>query len=58
MARQLAEYHVAASEKQLRDLLHVEDFAPMLERALAQWETSRPEQVADRLLTKGLSDVR
>ncbi len=58
MARQLAADHVAESEKQLRDLLHVEDFAPMLERTLAQWETSRPEMVADRLLTKGLADVR
>jgi len=58
MARQLAEDHVAESEKQLRDLLYVEDFAPMLERTLAQWETSRPESVADRLLTKGLADVR
>lgn len=58
MARQLAEDHVAASEKQLRDLLHVEDFPVMLERTLAVWETARPEQVADRLLTKGLADVR
>ncbi len=58
LARQLAEDHVAESAKQLRDLLHVEDFAPMLERTLAQWETSRPEIVADRLLTKGLADVR
>ncbi len=58
MARQLAEDHVAESSKQLRDLLHVEDFAPMLERTLEQWATSRPEAVADRLLTKGLADVR
>jgi HK97 family phage portal protein len=58
LARTLAEDHIAESEKQLRDLLHVEDFAPHLERTLMRWETTRPEQVADRLLTKGLSDVR
>lgn len=58
MARQLAEEHVAESAKQLRDLLHVDEFVPMLERTLAHWEASRPEDVADRLLTKGLADVR
>ena len=58
MARQLAEDHVSDSAKQLRDLVQVDDFAPMLERTLTHWTTTRPEAMADRLLTKGLADVR
>jgi HK97 family phage portal protein len=58
LARQIAEDHAAESERQLRNLLQVDDFAPMLERTLAQWETSRPEAVADRLLKIGVGHVR
>ncbi len=58
MARQLAEDHVGESQRQLRDLLHMDEFGPMLERTMTKWEASRPEMVADRLLTKGLADVR
>jgi HK97 family phage portal protein len=58
LARQLAEDHCAESERTLRALLHVDDFAPMLERTLRQWEAARPEQVADRVLTRGVEHAR
>lgn len=57
-ARVLAEAHIADSQRQLHDVLVVEEYAPTLERTLTRWEQRRPEASGDALVKEAVDYVR